>query len=64
LREKFLSTLKNVILYGKVNKEKFDSEVLKEFLLTKKEEIEKNNKEFDGVNDNELKQLDKCLTHL
>jgi len=61
LREKYLATQKNIILYGRVNKKDFDSTNLKEFLLTKKEEIAKINKENDDINENELANLNGCL---
>ena len=61
LREKYMATQKNIILYGKVNKKDFDSAILKDFLLTKKEEITKINKENDGLNENELVNLNGYL---
>jgi len=61
LREKYLATLKNIILYGRVNKKDFNSAALKEFLLTKKEEITKINKENEDINENELINLSGCL---
>jgi len=56
-----MATQKNIILYGKVNKKDFDSAILKDFLLTKKEEITKINKENDGLNENELVNLNGYL---
>jgi len=61
LREKYLATLKNIILYGRVNKKDFNSADLKEFLLTKKEEIAKISKENEDINENELVNYNGCL---